>query len=298
MTVATGNFPELLWPGINKIFGVTYKAIEPVYKKVFNVQKSSMAFEKDQGVTGLPQAGIKEQGDEVSYANPVQGYNKEYIHIVYGLGSSVTKEMFTDDQYRYINRIPKFLAESMRYAEETVHADVINNAFTTETTADGVAIISSSHINAATGSTQANRPTTYSDLSQTALEQAFIDIAGFKDDQDQIRVVKPKKLLVPRALMFTAEKILGTRAEYASADNTINPMYKALDLLVWDYITDTDSWFVLTDQTDAGLTSFTRWDTEFDRDNEFDTKNLKFTVTRRWSQGCTDWRNIYGSTGA
>jgi phage major head subunit gpT-like protein len=298
MTVATGNFAELLWPGIKKLFGDRYKDYPVVYPQVFKVEKSTQTFEKIQGVTGLPLAAIKEQGAGISYADMVQGYQKEFVHVTYGLGSSVTREMWEDDQYRYINSVPRRLARAMRVTEETVHADILNNAFTTETVADGLSIINSAHINAATGTTQSNQPATASDLSQTALEQAFIDIRQFTDDQDILISVKPAKLLVPNEEMFRAEKILGTRQEVESADNTINPMYKKIPLIVWDYLTDPDAWFILTDQDMEGLLSLTRRDTEADRDNEFDTQNLKFITTRRWSAGCADWRCIYGTAGA
>lgn len=298
MTVASGNFPELLWPGLKKIFGDSYGKFPVVYKKIFTIDTSKLVLEKDQGVTSLGLAGIKEQGDSIPYTDPGQGFQKEYVHTVYGLGASVTKEMWSDEQYRYIKRIPKFLAESMGHTEETVHATVLNNAFTTETTADGVSLINASHPNAVGAGTQSNQPSTAADLTQTSLEQAFIDIMGYTDDQGKRIMVQPKKLIVPRQLRFVAEKILQTKNEVGSADNTVNPMNGALELVTWVYLTDADAWYVQTDQNDAGLTSYTRWDTEAERDNEFDTKNLKFSVTRRWSQGATDWRCMYASPGA
>ena len=163
MTVATGNFAELLWPGIRTTFGSDYGDYKPVYSRVFNVVRSSQTFEKDQGVTGLPLAGVKEQGAPAPYVDPIQGYQKEYVHVTYGLGSSVTREMWEDDQYRYINRIPRMLARSMRQTEETTHANVLNNAFTTETGADGIAVIAATHPNAATATTQSNQPSTAPD---------------------------------------------------------------------------------------------------------------------------------------
>lgn len=298
MTVATGNFPELLWPGINRIFGHSYDYYKPVYPSVFDVQRSSKTFEKDQGVTGLPLAAEKPQGEEITYADPVQGFAKEFVHTVYALGSSVTKEMWTDEQYNYIRRIPRFLARSMRYTEETLHSNIFNNAFSSETTADGLSIINSAHVNAATNSTQRNQPSTNSDLTQTALEQAFIDIRDWTDDQDILMMCKPVRLVVPNELMWQAEKILGTSKEPFSADNTVNPMNNKIPYVVWDYLTDPDAWYLLTDCKDGGLISYTRWATSFDRDNEFDTFNLKFLVSKRWSQGCSNWRALYASPGA
>lgn len=298
MTVATGNFAELLWPGIRTTFGDMYSDYDPVYSRVFNVERSTLAFEKDQGVTGLPLAGVKEQGAPAPYVDPIQGYQKEYVHITYALGSSVTREMWEDDQYRYINRIPRMLARSMRQTEETTHANVLNNAFSSELTADGVAILASTHPNAANAATQSNIPSTAADLTQTSLEQAVIDIMGWTDDQGLKIAVQPRLLVVPRQLRYTAQKILRTAGEVGSQDNTINPMNDAMDYVSWVYLTDPDAWFICTNHTEAGLMSFVRRSVEIDRDNEFDTQNLKFLTTKRWDMGATDWRALYGSAGA
>lgn len=298
MTVATGNFAELLWPGLRTVWGNSYKDFSPVWSKVFNEVRSDKAFEKDQGVTGLPLAGVKEQGATASYVDPVQGYQKEYVHVTYALGSSVTREMYEDDQYRYIRRIPAMLSRSLRHTEETTHANVLNNAFGSETGADGLSIINASHVNAADGGTQSNQPSTAADLTQASLEQAFIDIAGWTDDQGLKIQVGLRSLLVPRQLRFTAQKILRTAGEVGTDANTINPMNNAMEMIEWVYLTDVDAWFVLTDQREAGLISFLRRPAELERDNEFDTQNLKMLTTKRWSMGATDWRCVYGSAGA
>lgn len=298
MTVATGNFAELLWPGLRTVWGNSYKDFSPVWSRVFNEVRSDKAFEKDQGVTGLPLAGVKEQGATASYVDPVQGYQKEYVHVTYALGSSVTREMYEDDQYRYIRRIPAMLSRSLRHTEETTHANVLNNAWSTETGADGLSLFNASHVNAADGGTQSNMPSTAADLTQTSLEQAFIDIAGWTDDQGLKIQVGLRSLLVPRQLRFTAQKILRTSGEVGTDANTINPMNNAMEMIEWVYLTDPDAWIVLTDQREAGLISFLRRPAELERDNEFDTQNLKMLTTKRWSMGATDWRCVYGSAGA
>lgn len=298
MTVATGNFPELLWPGIKKLFGDEYKDYMPMYSKVFKQERSDKAFEKDQGVTRLGLAGVKEQGGPITYVDPVQGYQKEYAHVEYALGTSITNVMYEDDQYRYINGAPRWLKRSMIQTKEIVHSNVLNNAFTTELVADGLSLINAAHVNVATGTTQRNQPATAADLTQTSLEQAYIDIADWTDDQDIKIQCKPVGLLVPNELRWTAMKIVRTTGEVGTDANTMNPMNGKFDPMVWEYLTDPDAWFVLTDCNDAGLTTYNRRGLSLDRDNEFDTKSLKFSADERYSLGATDWRCIYGSAGA
>jgi phage major head subunit gpT-like protein len=297
MTVATGNFAELLWPGIREIWGATYNRHEPLYTKIFKVKKSDKAFEKEQGVTNLPLAGVKDQGSPVIFVDPFQGFQKEYVNATYALGSSVTREMFEDDQYNYINRIPEFLAESMRQTEETIHWAVVNNGFTAGFTgADGQVLFSASHPLIG-GGTLSNIPDTASDLTQSSLETAFTDIMDFLDDQSLKIRAMPKTLVVPTPLWHVAEKLMGTDKAVGSNDNDINVVRGKMNVVVSPYLTDPDAWFIMTDVKD-GLTSYDRRASEIERDNEFDTQNLKFITTKRWSQGWTNFRGMYGSAGA
>ena len=299
MTTATGNFAELLWPGIKEIFGHTYKDYPRLYTKIFEEKKSTMRFEKVQSVTGLPLAAVKEEGNAVTFVDPSQGYQKEFVNVTYALGATVTREMFEDDQYDYINRLPKMLARSMVQTEETLHFNVLNNGFSGggELTADGVSVFNTSHPLVAGGNFR-NQLNTNSDLSETSLEQACIDIMDWVDDQSLKIRVMPKTLVVPTALNFIAKKILNTGTTPFSADLTTNEVSGMIkDLVVSPWLTDSDAWFLTTDQ-DNGLISFLRRKESVDRDNEFATQNLQFLVTKRWSQGAADPRGVFGTPGA
>ena len=46
MAVATGNFAELLWPGIHNLWGQSYNDYEPLYTKIFQMKNSTLRFEK------------------------------------------------------------------------------------------------------------------------------------------------------------------------------------------------------------------------------------------------------------
>ena len=304
MAVASGNFAELLWPGIAELWGNAYNDYEPLYTKLFSMKSSDKRFEKEQGVTGLGLAAVKDEGSSIPYEDPFQGYQKEYVNVTYALGSSVTREMYEDDQYNYINSIPSMLARSMRQTEETVAFNHLNRAFNSSFTgADGLQLCSGGGSGGTAhplvgGGTYTNELATSADLTQTSLETATQNLMDFVDDQNLKIRVMPKCLVVPTALNFTARKILETSYAVGSADNDINPIPGLFqDLVVSPYLTDTDAWFIITD-TPNGLTWFTRRAAEIGRDNEFDTENLKFKTSKRWSSGWTDARGVYGSAGA
>lgn len=298
MSVATGNFAELLWPGIHDRWGTKYNEYDALYSKIFQMKSSTMRFEKEQGVTGLPLAGVKNEGDSIGYNDPFQGFQKEYNNITYALGSIVTREMYEDDQYNYINEIPGMLAMSMRQTEETIGFNHLNRAFNPAFTgADGLSLCNASHLLVA-GGTYSNQLATAADLSQTSLETATQNLMDFVDDQSLKIRVMPKCLVVPTALNHTALKLLETDFVVGSADNdknTVKGLFK--DLVVSPYLTDADAWFIVTD-IPHGMVWYDRRSAEIARDNEFDTQNLKFATTKRFSSGWTDPRGIYGTPGA
>lgn len=305
MVIATGAFSADLWPGIKKWFGDSYEEWPSIWPRLVETYQSDRQFEKFQGVTGYGLAGVKDQGGQIPYRDKYQGFPRDILNVFYGIGSTITYEMMRYDQYNLFPKIPKELGKSVRQTEETVVANLLNNGFSTATnptlTADGLSLFNSAHRLVADNSvTQRNTPATAADLSQTALEQARIDIGNFVDDQNLPIVVTGKKLIVPIESINLAEKILGTEYEVDTGNNTINPVSEArmpMELIVSPWLTDPDAWFIKTSQED-GLV-FTEVDpVMLDRDNDFDTKNLKFSAMRGFGVGAVNYLGYYGSPGA
>lgn len=298
MAVATGNFAELLWPGIAEIWGQTYNDYEPLYSEIFEMKTSDKRFEKEQGVTGLPLAHLKNEGAPVAYVDPYQGFQKEYVNSTYALGSTITREMYEDDQYNYINGIPRMLARSLRQTEETDAFNKLNRAFNASFTgADGQTLCSASHPLVG-GGTFSNQLATAADLTMTSFEQALQDIMDFVDDQSLKIRVMPRTLVVATQNVMNARKIVETDKVVGSADNDKNVARGVLsNLVVSPYLSDSDAWFIVTDVPN-GLVWYTRREAHPERDNEFDTMNLKFIVSKRWVCSWTDPRGVYGTPGA
>lgn len=300
--LSTGAFSEDLWPGILGWFGDSYEDWEPIWEKLVDIHESDKQFEKFQGITNYGLAGIKEQGGSIPYRDKYQGFPREIINIAYGIGSTITYEMMRYDQYDKFKAIPQQLAQAVRRTEETIVGNLLNNGFssTGTLTADGKSLFNSGHVLVANSATIKNQPSTNADLMQTSLEQAYIDISAFVDDQNLPIVVKPEMLIVSKEQQHLAAKILDTAYEVDSGNNTINPVSRANRPLEWLYspwLTDVDAWFIKTDEKD-GLV-FTDVDSVMlDRDNEFDTKNLKFSAMRIFGVGAVNYLGYYGSPGA
>ena len=299
MVQTTGQHPELLYPGLAAIYGNEYAQHPVEYKKFFTMETMKQNFDKEQGVTTLPLASEKTEGNTVTYEQLFQGFQQEYVARTYSIGIQITEEMVDDDLYNYIAQAPKYLAQSMRHTEETIATNVLNNAFNNSFTGgDGLELCSRVHPNVGDGITQPNEPSTASDLTQTSLEQAFIDIKNFRDDYNKRLNYSPTKIIVPRSEMWNAQEILKTEYKTNSADNNVNLMSRqGLELVQTNFLTDQDAWF-LTTTCPNGLKFKTRRPNKYQADNDFDTGNKKLKTTMRFATGFTDWRGVYGSPGA
>ncbi len=299
--INSGSFAKALWPGVNAWYGRAYDAYPEEYTKLFEKQTSTKAFEEDVGISSFGLAVQKSEGSPISYDSERQGFISRYQHTVYALGFIITREMMEDDQYDVIGkRKAEGLAFSMRQTKEVIGANVYNRAFSSSYVGgDGVALISASHPNIK-GGTWSNQIATAADLSEAALEQACIDIAGFTNDAGLLIAVRPESLVIPRQLIFEAKRILETDGRVGTDNNDLNAIRtlgSIPTIITNHFLTDTDAWFIKTN-VQNGLKYMERRADAFDMDNDWDTENAKFKATARYSFGWTDPRALYASAGA
>ena len=299
--INTSSFAKALWPGVNAWYGKAYNEYTPEWTDLFDQHSSRKAFEEDVGTSGFGLAVVKPEGAAIQYDSERQAFITRYTHTVYALGFIVTREAFEDDQYDIVGqRKAQALAFSMRQTKEIVAANVYNRAFNSSYTGgDGKELLATDHPNFA-GGTWSNELSTAADLSEAALEQACIDIAGFTNDRGLTIKVLPKTLIVPRQLMFEVKRILGSDGRIGTNNNDLNAL-KSLGLIpnvtTNHYLTDADAWFIRTN-TQHGMKYFERRADEFKTDDDFETENAKFKASARYSFGWTDPRGLFGSPGA
>ena len=299
--ITSSSFAKLLWPGLNSIYGKEYADYPVEWDKLFEKNSSDRAYEEDLGLSSFGLAAVKNEGAPIQYDTERQGFTSRYNHVVYALGFIVTREIFEDDQYGKVGaQKAKALARSMRQTKEIVGANIYNRTFDSNYKGGyGVELISASHANEA-GGTFSNKIDTAADLSEAALEQAVIDIAGFRDDRGLLIAARPEKLVIPYQQTFEAKRILGADGRVGTDlndPNVLKDMGLFGNVVINHYLTDPDAWFILTNVKD-GLKYFERRGDQFEMDNDFDTENAKFKATARYSFGWSDPRAIYGSAGA
>ena len=299
--ITSSSFAKLLWPGLNSIYGKAYNDYPTEWDKLFEKNTSDRAYEEDLGLSSFGLASVKNEGAPITYDTEKQGFTTRYNHVVYALGFIITREIYEDDLYGKVGaQKAQALARSMRQTKEIVGANVYNRAFDSNYVGgDGVSLLNASHPNVA-GGTFSNTIATAADLSEAALEQAVIDIAGFRDDRGLLIAAKPESLVVPYQQQFEVKRILGAEGRVGTDLNDPNVLKDQgifRNVVVNHYLTDPDAWFIRTNVKD-GLKYFERRGDQFEMDNDFDTENAKFKATARYSFGWSDPRSLYGSAGA
>lgn len=305
--ITTGSNPKLLWEGLNELFGLWYPQYTPQYVALFNERPSHKNYEEDQALSPFALAKHKTEGGSLYFDSQKQSFTSRYTHKEYALGFIVTSTEFEDNLYAEVAPARlKCLLFSLNQTKELVSANIFNRAFSgSYVGGDGVSMCNAAH--PIEGGTFANVPVDSNgalagvDLSEAAIESALIDIKNFRDNRNKRIHVPALKLGVPNELEYDAERILRNKQRPATADRDINAMYQLGRLpqgyVVNTYFDDPNAWFILT-ECETGLTYFNRAGIKLDHDNEFDTKNGKYSARERYSFGWSDPRAVWGSPGA
>ncbi len=301
MAISRAQLKKELLPGLNALFGLEYKRYGEEHKEIYEIETSERSFEEETKLSGFSAAPTKYEGNAIAYQNAQEAWTARYNHETIALGFSLTEEAMEDNLYDTLSaRYTKALARSMAYTKQVKAANVLNNAFSGTVGGDGVVLCSASHplIN---GGVNSNIPTVASDLNETALENAVIQIAAWTDEQGLLIAAKPKKLVIPPALQFVATRILETSLRVGTTDNDINALKNNGAIpegyTINHFLTDTNAWFLTTDVPN-GLKHFIRVPLATAFEGDFDSGNTRFKARERYSFGYSDPLGIYGSAGA
>jgi hypothetical protein len=302
MAISRSQLVKELEPGLNALFGLEYSRYENEHAEIFITETSDRAFEEEVMLTGFNGAEVKQEGAPVVFDQASEAYTSRYTHETIALAFAITEEAIEDNLYdRLASRYTRALARSMANTKQVKAAAVLNNAFSSSFTGgDGKELCATDHP-LANGGTFSNELSTAADLNETSLEQSLIDIAAFVDERGLRIAIQGRKLIVPKELQFTAERILKTPLRTATADNDINAI-KNMGMIpegyrVNHFLTDTDAFFIMTDAPN-GLKHFVRSPIKTAIEGDFDTGNVRFKARERYVFGFSDPRGIFGSPGA
>ena len=302
MAISRAQLVKELEPGLNALFGLEYNRYENEHAEIFTAEASDRAFEEEVMLSGFGSAPVKPEGQAVQFDDANESFTARYTHETVAMAFAITEEAIEDNLYdRLAARYTRALARSMSNTKQVKAANVLNNAFSTSFNGgDGKPLCDLEHP-LLSGGTFRNELATAADLSETSLEQALIDISAFVDERGLKISTQGVKLIIPKELQFTAERILRSPQRVGTADNDINAMAN-MGMIPQGYrinhfLTDTDAFFIMTDAPN-GMKQFVRSPIKTAIEGDFDTGNVRFKARERYSFGFSDPRGVFGSPGA
>ena len=302
MAISRGQLVKELEPGLNALFGLEYKRYENQHAEIYATETSDRAFEEEVMLSGFAQAKVKSEGSGVAFDNAQETFTARYTNETIALAFAITEEAIEDNLYdRLASRYTKALARSMASTKNVKGASTLNNGNPggTFTSGDGVTLFNTAHPTIA--GTFSNTLATASDLNETSLEQALIDINAFTDERGLKIAAKGVKMIIPSALQFVAERLMKSQGRTSTADNDINAV-RSMGMIpqgyrVNNYLTDADAFFILTDVPN-GMKHFNRAPLTTKMEGDFDTGNVRYKARERYVFGVSDPRGIFSSPGA
>ena len=298
--IATGSHPKALWPGVHAWFGAEYNKHGDQNAALFDVKASKQNYEEIVEQTSFGLAPVKAEGSSTAYDSHAQGATSRGTNVAYSLGYIVTREEKADNLYEAVSmQRASSLAFSMATTRNIVGANVYNRAFDSGYTGgDGKELCATDH--GSLVGNQSNELATAADLSEASLEDLTINIMDAKNSKGLQIALQPQCLIIPTALSYEAQRILNSSLRSGTADNDLNALNSMgiiPKVVVNNYLTDSDAWFIRTNAP-SSMCWFDREAVEFSKDEDFDTDNAKAKAYMRFVPFWGDFRGVYGSPGA
>src|SRR5260221_7479 len=299
MTILRSDQRKQLQLGLNAVVGLAYNEYPDLWPDIFVESPSEKAYEEDVMMTGTAAADVKPEGSAIDYDDMYETFVARYQHSTIVKAVAITEEAVEDNLYLTMgSQIARAMARSMKFTKELRRGNILNFAFaSTNPGGDGVSLLNPNHPLGG-GGVLSNMLATSAQLSEAAMEQLSIQIAEWLDERGIPVRAMIKKLVIPTELQFIAARLLMTPYQPDTGDNNINAIFKLGTIRdgfsVNPYLTSPTAWFLITDVPD-GLRAFQRRPLKKGLEGDFETGNLRYKLTERYSEGWTNPRGVAGS---
>ena len=190
-----------------------------------------------------------EDADPMPTANPVQGFVKTHTTVQYRLGAKAMKTLAEQELFPYARRAIGGLMDSGKLLLEYSFADIVNQAVTASgyDGADGVALAATTHPHEKRQTGTWSNLETASALSHSTFSTARTNLRKRTDEFGNRMTMRARKLVVPADLEEAANIIVASELKSGSSLNDKNVLKGSVEVVVWDYLTDTNAWFLIGD---------------------------------------------------
>jgi hypothetical protein len=308
----TQEFGYIIGPVLRKVFYLHLSEVPTEYEKWIKKESIDRNYYDDHKISEFGNVPGKPEGDATMFDYLIPGDIKRYQPTPFGLGFVITREMWDDDLHNVMRRATEALKRSYRYLYEVEAAKIFNYA--TDTGAaylgiDGKPLLATDHPLLG-GGTYANKPSSDVDISYTAVQTAMLNYHALVGERSLPIYMNASQVITGGQNQFNTAEIFGNTIGglgpivQGAANYDKNLVMTGVDqpgltnVLASRFFTDDDAWFLLSDKAQHTLYMFERVSPEFDTKDDFVSGNVLAKGYCRFGIGFTDWRGVYGSTGA
>ena len=307
-TMVRSQFPDVFsstgLPWLKEIVESGTKRRPEWFQSVYRMESTSDPHVQFTGKANFGTFVETDEGSGVTYDAALQGFDKTMTPLQYALGYKISKIAMDDDRRGIFTDQASDLGWGWTEGRNILTADHFNNGFNSSFTGpDGVELFSTAHVHE-DGSTFRNELATSADFSATSLATAMIDFRNFRDGRGKRLNLTPESIMIPPDGWHAVAELVQSpdRPDTASrATNVFRGFFGGgvFNIILNDYLTDTDAWFLIGPKEDHGLVFLEREAFNVQTDVDFDTRTMKVAG---WGRFDSDWVNngkgVYGSPGA
>lgn len=298
-------FFETELPAMSAKIWKTFRAKPAMYSRILGTETTTRSIEQYSEMAGVGLPSVIGETEDAPVDSFVQGYNKTFRPLKYGLGIACSRELIDDDKHGIVSRRSVALGNSMAQAREIQGASVYNNAFdvTNYPGGDGVALVSASHPLIKAGGLQSNVLASAADLDVTSLEIALTQWEGIKTHEGFLQMLPTPRVMVASENRWNVAEILKSQMRSDTANNTANAFKYTeqggtIESLVWPYLTDNDAWFLVAPADETETLWLDRMK-PYLKDDYIERSETGYVFMRyRAIVGFYGWRGVLGTPGA
>lgn len=297
-TITSANMEFVLDEVVSSVMFESFFDEPFMYPMLFDVRTSNRRRERSASIGGLGEYQEKGRTQAAAEDQITEQFEKDFVHKSYAKQVAVERELIDDEEYGVLQEIGSQLGIMAAYSQEKTAAEIFNDAFAgvSHTGEDGKSLCNAAHVNSDGGNSQSNTGTETCSLA--GIQITRLAMRNFTNYRGEKLAIRPNLLIVPPDLEETAFEIVRSTGSTKDDKNSgvVNFYNGRFDLAVWDFLTDTNNWFMADSRLmKQNLIWYQRTPLE-----QFGDGNL-FTGTRRVggyyrnSYGFKDWRWVFGN---
>lgn len=250
-TITRSSIPARMREGIDFFVGLTYRTTPTEWSSVFETRTTDKPYVEAVQNYGFGVARLNNEGTAITMDTAGESYNQIARIKKVGLGFGITQEAVDDNQYgSTIQQYAPSFARAFITAQEIEAMIYFNNPTdaTNYPLGDTKSLLATDH--PIYSGTIANTPSTQTDFSEAALEDALTALTYFTDDRGNPIVVRAPKLFIAAGKDFDAVRVLNAdKQAYTQSNNpnAVRVLGLVPEIITSHYLTNVKSWFLLTD---------------------------------------------------